>query len=120
MSGDVAGRGLPDPVNGRDVPQGFFQVTDPVGLADDPRVQGKPKETTRSGAFTVLPITDADLPEIERLMLKYSDRPMDFADASLVLLAQREALVTVFTIDHDDFETYRLRGRQKFRIFPPR
>ncbi len=74
----------------------------------------------RSGAITVLPISDADLPEIERLMLKYSDRPMDFADASLVLLAQREALVTVFTIDHDDFETYRIRGRQKFRISPPR
>ena len=39
-------------------------------------------------------------------MKRYPDRPMDFADATLVRLAQREGLTTVFTVDHDDFETY--------------
>jgi hypothetical protein len=29
---------------------------------------------------------------------------MDFADATLVHLAERESLSTVFSIDHDDFE----------------
>ena len=46
----------------------------------------------RSGAVTVLPITDDDLPDIEALMERYRDRPMDFADATLVHLARREAL----------------------------
>jgi hypothetical protein len=32
--------------------------------------------------------------------LLYRDRPMDFADATLVHLAERESLITVFTIDH--------------------
>jgi hypothetical protein len=32
----------------------------------------------RSGAVTVLPISDPDLPDIEALMRKYRDRPMDF------------------------------------------
>lgn len=68
----------------------------------------------------VLPITDADLPDIEALMEKYADRPMDFADATLVHLARREALTTVFTIDYDDFETYRIDGRRHFQIVPPR
>ena len=45
---------------------------------------------------------------------------MDFADATLVHLARREALSTVFTIDHDDFETYRIEGRRRFRIVPGR
>ena len=74
----------------------------------------------RSDVVTVLPITDEDTPHLERLMLKYRDRPMDFADATLVRLAERETLPTVFTIDHDDFETYRIGVRSRFRIMPPR
>ena len=53
-------------------------------------------------------------------MRKYHDRPMDYADATLVHLAQRESLSTVFTIDHDDFETYRVSGRKRLRILPSR
>lgn len=74
----------------------------------------------RSGALVVAPIADLDLPEIEALMRKYHDCPMDFADATLVHLAQRESLFTIFTIDHDDFETYRVGGRKRLRILPPR
>ena len=51
-------------------------------------------------------------------MKRYADRPMDFADATLVHLARRESLNTVFTVDHDDFETYRIAGRRRFRIVP--
>jgi predicted nucleic acid-binding protein len=53
-------------------------------------------------------------------MEKYRNVPMDFADATLVHLAQRESLSTVFTIDHDDFETYRVGGRKRLRILPSR
>ena len=74
----------------------------------------------QSGAVTVLPITDDDLPDLEALMDRYQDRPMDFADATLVHLARREALTTIFTIDHDDFETYRIEGKRRFRIVPDR
>jgi uncharacterized protein len=77
-------------------------------------------QTRRTDAITVLPIGDDDLEPIERLMKKYADRLMDFADATLVRLAERESLKTVFTIDHDDFETYRIHGRSRFRIVPGR
>ncbi len=73
-----------------------------------------------SGAMTVLPITDADLPSLDRLMKQYADRPMDFADATLVHLAKRESLSTIFTIDLNDLETYSINGKQKFRIAPSR
>ena len=74
----------------------------------------------RSGAITVLPITDVDLPALDRLMKQYGDRPMDFADATLVHLAKRESLSLVFTIDHNDFATYRINGKRRFRIVPAR
>jgi len=74
----------------------------------------------RSGAVVVLPIGEEDLPDLEALMHQYRDRPMDFADATLVHLARRESLSSVFTVDHDDFETYRIEGRRRFRIVPER
>ena len=74
----------------------------------------------RSGAISVAPLSDRDLPALEALMKRYHDRPMDLADAALVHLARRESLSTVFTIDHDDFETYRIEGRKRFRILPAR
>ncbi len=73
-----------------------------------------------SGAVTVLPITDMDMPDLDLLMKRYADRPMDFADATLVHIAKRESLTTIFTIDHNDFETYRIEGKRKFRIVPSR
>lgn len=74
----------------------------------------------RSGAVSILPISDTDLSELDQLMDKYSDRPMDFADATLVLLAQRQSLNTVFTVDFNDFETYRIGRQKRFRILPAR
>ncbi|HUG81038.1 MAG TPA: PIN domain-containing protein [Bryobacterales bacterium] len=74
----------------------------------------------RSGAVRLAAIGDDELPDIRTLMIRYRDRPMDFADASLVYLAQREALPAILTIDHNDFETYRIGSRRRFEITPPR
>jgi uncharacterized protein len=71
-----------------------------------------------SGAIELAAIAHSELPEIHALMSRYGDRPMDFADATLVYLARRESLSTVFTVDHADFETYRIEGRRKFRVVP--
>ena len=74
----------------------------------------------RSGALSVRSMGDSDLPALNALMAQYADRPMDFADATLVHLSSRERLSTILTVDRDDFETYRLPGRKKFTIFPRR
>jgi predicted nucleic acid-binding protein len=74
----------------------------------------------RSGQIDVRPIITADLRALDILMLRYADRPMDFADATLVHIAEREGLNTILTIDHDDFETYRIGRNAKFRILPAR
>jgi predicted nucleic acid-binding protein len=72
----------------------------------------------RSGAIALAVIEHSELPAIHALMSRYADRPMDFADATLVHLAKRERLTTVFTVDHADFENYRIDGRRRFRILP--
>ncbi len=72
----------------------------------------------RTGAILLAPIEDAELQHVHILMSRYWDRPMDFADATLVYLAKRESMSTVLTVDHADFETYRIEGRRRFRVLP--
>ena len=74
----------------------------------------------REAGITIAPITDIDLPALDALMHRYADRPMDFADATLVHVAEREGLRTILTVDRDDFETYRIGRNAKFRILPER
>ncbi len=72
----------------------------------------------RSGAVNLATIENSELPHVQALMLRYCDLPMDFADATLVYLAKREGLSTIFTVDRADFETYRIEGRRRFRVLP--
>jgi len=59
-------------------------------------------------------------PRMRALMEKYRDRPMDLADASLVAFAEERALRDIFTLDHSDFQIYRIHRRQTFRLWPRR
>jgi uncharacterized protein len=43
------------------------------------------------------------------LMETYADRPMDLADASLIVAAEELKTCKVFTVDRDDIQTYRVR-----------
>ncbi len=72
----------------------------------------------RSGALLLATIEHGEVAQIHTLMSRYWDRPMDFADATLVYLAKREALSEILTVDHADFETYRIEGRRRFRVLP--
>ena len=47
---------------------------------------------------------------------RYADRPMDLADASLVVAALKTGCAKVWTLDRADFETYRLPGRKHFTL----
>ena len=72
----------------------------------------------RSGALVLGAIEDGELSNVRTLMSRYWDRPMDFADATLVYLAKRESLSVILTVDHADFATYRIEGKRQFRVLP--
>ena len=55
-----------------------------------------------------------DFRAVEKLARKYADQPMDFADASVVLLATRAGVREILTADRRDFAVYRLGGRARF------
>ncbi len=58
------------------------------------------------------------LAEIVRLIRRYNDTPMSFADACLVRMAELHNDVVIFTTD-SDFETYRRNGRQTIPLITP-
>jgi predicted nucleic acid-binding protein len=57
-------------------------------------------------------INQHDIPRIIELTEKYSDLPMDFADATLVITAEKTGIRQIISLD-SDFEIYRLPGREK-------
>ncbi len=50
------------------------------------------------GAITVAPITEDDISRLWELTLKYPNHPVDLADTSLVVLAERLDISTVVTV----------------------
>jgi predicted nucleic acid-binding protein len=50
------------------------------------------------------------------LMNRYSDTPMDFADATLVLLAEEVGVTEIFTLDRRGFSTYKTPKGKAFRL----
>jgi predicted nucleic acid-binding protein len=59
-----------------------------------------------------------ELTETLRLIRRYDDTPMSFADACLVRMVEKSDNTVVFTTDND-FRTYRKNGRQVIPLIMP-
>ena len=70
-----------------------------------------------AGAVEIADFNTALVSRAAALMERYDSLPMDFADATLVVLAELFQTTTVFTLDCRDFGAYRL-GRRAFRLVP--
>lgn len=85
------------------------------------RVPGGPRaccEFFLEGGAVLVPSSPASLRRCRDLLNAYRDLPMDFADATLVVLAGELRTNLVLTTDRRDFAVYRIDGRKKFAIRP--
>ncbi len=65
--------------------------------------------------LTVWLLSQTALVRAFELMEQYADRPMDLADASLVVAAAELGTRKVFTLDRNDFQAYRVkRGHRHY------
>lgn len=60
-------------------------------------------------------IQERDYSRLLELMEQYRDRPMDLADASLVLVAEKTSTRQILTLD-SDFLFYRIGNRETFDV----
>ena len=72
----------------------------------------------RTSELLVFPITIDDVDGIAQILRRYADQNLDFADATLMHLAERERMQTIFTIDHRHFGIYRTKQRKPLIIVP--
>ena len=86
-----------------------------LGLSN--RAQQAALAFVAAGAVELAKLGAADVAMAASQMDRYASLPMDFADASLVTLAQRLSTMDVFTLDRRDFTVYRL-ARKRFRLRP--
>lgn len=66
--------------------------------------------------LAVVEVPVLSYPDLAATIGKYSDREVDFADASLVWLAERSGLRRILTVDVSDFSTFRLSGGKRFEL----
>jgi predicted nucleic acid-binding protein len=59
-------------------------------------------------------INQNDMLRIVELTEKYSNLPMDFADATLVITAEKTGIRKIISIDRD-FDIYRLPGKEQIK-----
>jgi uncharacterized protein len=87
-------------------------VTEVSHMLDfDQRVQVDFVRWLERGAVEIAALSREDLPGIITLTEQYADRPMDLADATLLIIADREKIDDILSID-SDFSIYRTaRGR---------
>ncbi len=71
-----------------------------------------------SGAIHLVPSSLESLKRVKRLMEKYKDIPMDYADATLVSIAEDLSIKEVVTFDVKDFGIYRLSSKHPFIVLP--
>jgi len=82
------------------------------------RPQSSCLEFILRGAVLLVPPSLKSLQRVSELMEKYADRPMDYADATLVALAEDLGTDRVFTLDREDFSIYRSHGKRPFQVLP--
>lgn len=67
------------------------------------------------GIVVIFDISADDYKRLFTLMEKYQDRPMDIADATLVLAAEQTGIRHILTLD-SDFLFYRINNKDIFNI----
>ncbi|HEX5759878.1 MAG TPA: PIN domain-containing protein [Thermoanaerobaculia bacterium] len=75
------------------------------------------REFARRGGLSIWFFDPATLRRAFELMEEYADHPMDLADASLVAAAEELQVGRIFTLDRDDFSTYRVRRGRRLEPF---
>jgi len=64
----------------------------------------------------IVPANMDSFKKTRKLMEKYADLPMDYADATLVCLSMETGINTIATFDKKDFGIYTLPAKKKFNI----
>ncbi|HEY7333643.1 MAG TPA: PIN domain-containing protein [Bryobacteraceae bacterium] len=87
-------------------------------LREDPEAVEALLRGGGAGFYKILDLGEQDAESIAALLKRYRNLRPRVVDASLVHLAQREGIDTIFTLDQRDFRVYRPAPHRFCRILP--
>ncbi len=79
-----------------------------------PTRRGAIADLAAAGTVRIHPADASAFKRIGAILRKYADLDPDWADASLVWLAEQSGIHHIATLDVRDFSAYRIHGRRKF------
>ena len=83
-------------------------------LSVNPKAQQDFYQWVIDKGIIISDINQHDMYRIMELTVKYADLLMDFADATLIITAEKTGIKKIISLDKD-FDIYRLPGREKIR-----
>ena len=83
-----------------------------------PRAVQQLLKSIGNGFVELLPLASTEAKAIADVMKRYENIRPQLADATLVYLADRDGIDTIFTLDQRDFSVYRSARKRPFRIIP--
>lgn len=69
------------------------------------------------GKLRLYDLSNNEMARVRALMQKYQNVPMDYADATIVVVAESTGIRTLFTVD-SEFYIYRIHDTEVFQIIP--
>lgn len=87
-------------------------------LRHSPRAVQQLLASVDTGLIEILPLAASEAKSISAILKRYESMAPQLADATLVYLAGREQIETIFTLDRRDFSIYRSSTRRAFRLLP--
>ena len=82
------------------------------------RAQSAAIDFVLKSVVEIVPSSVESLKKAKKLIKKYSDLPMDYADATIVCLAMDTGIHNITTFDKKDFNIYRVKKKQPFITMP--
>lgn len=93
-------------------------VTESTHLVGRAGALSLPLELLLAARIPIISIEHEAQEHAVRLMRRYGHLPMDYADATLVIIADMIRATTVFTLDRRGFQTYRRGSGEAFTLLP--
>lgn len=66
------------------------------------------------GGYEIFHLSKNHIPQLLKILEKYKNLPVDFADASLLVLAEELGHGDIVSTDERDFQTYRWKSHKPF------
>jgi hypothetical protein len=91
----------------------FYMLTSRVGYEYAAGVFNKTRV-----AFDIISITDEDRLVMGEIMTRYEDAEFDYADVSIMAVAERLNITQIMTFDRRDFTMFRPRHCEYLELLP--